>query len=37
METVAYIGMGLCGLGVFLIAWGLWDLARTIKALHDTK
>lgn len=37
METVAYIGMGLCGLGVCLITWGLWDLARTIKALHDSK
>ncbi|AFK13368.1 hypothetical protein [Escherichia phage vB_EcoP_PHB19] len=37
METVAYIGIGLCVLGMGLIAWGLWDLARIIKSLHDTK
>ncbi|URY10676.1 hypothetical protein [Shigella phage ESh1] len=37
METVAYIGIGLSALGVCLIAWGLWDLARIIKSLHDTK
>ncbi|QXV80886.1 hypothetical protein bas64_0037 [Escherichia phage JeanTinguely] len=37
METVAYIGLGLCGIGVCLISWGLLDLARIIKSLHDTK
>ncbi|ACF15913.1 DUF5516 domain-containing protein [Escherichia phage 13a] len=37
METVAYIGIGLCVLGMVLIAWGIWDLARIIKSLHDTK
>ncbi|UTQ78067.1 protein of unknown function (DUF5516) [Cedecea phage Yanou] len=37
METVAYIGLGLCGIGVCLISWGLWDLALVIKSLHDTK
>ncbi|AYD82941.1 hypothetical protein [Escherichia phage vB_EcoP_PHB20] len=37
MEAVAYIGIGLCVLGMCLIAWGLWDLARIIKALQDSK